>query len=199
MKTKAVLLLCLVLAVGTAFLIGGVVTEELEPAEPEIPIAEIHEEVTTKFINAMGFGFSRIISSKTRKPGTTFNHQLTYFIEGSEEYKVNLIGLVKNPKGRVYISASEQNERHPKEPNSELSFKVKELTPRTTPPTALDNRAIDLFNEQLEAKPQLLKTKGTWIGHGPIRATKARCIKCHEVEKGTLLGVFRYEFVEPID
>ena len=73
------------------------------------------------------------------------------------------------------------------------------LVPKTTPPTALDHRAISLFSEQLEAKPQLLRTKGKWIGHGPIRASEARCVKCHEVEKGTLLGVFRYEFIEPKD
>lgn len=197
MKTKAVLLLCLILGVGTALLIGGVVSEDLEPVAPEIPIGKIHEEVTSKFIRAMGFGFSRMVSSKSRKPGTTSNHQLTYYIEGTESYKVNLIGLVKEPRGRVYLSAAEQNEKQQGTSKLELNLQVKELVPETTPPTSLDKRAIALFSEQLDAKPQLLKTKDKWIGHGPIRATEARCARCHEVEKGTLLGVFRYEFIEP--
>ena len=65
---------------------------------------------------------------------------------------------------------------------------------RKDPPSQLDERAIKLFRDGNEETPLIGKVDGNWVGHGPIRATQDACIKCHDVERGALLGVFRYDF-----
>ena len=190
MKINTAIALGITLAIGTVFLFGGVVEEESENQVVVIPIREIHEEVIQKFVRAMGFGYSRMITV-----GATKEHQLTHFVRGDESYKVNLIGLVKNPRGSVYESAHDRK-NEALQTDKGIDLRGLRLRPKTVLPTTLDKRAIALFNESPSASPQLLKKNGKWIGHGPIRATEARCIKCHEVKKDTLLGVFRYEFID---
>ncbi|MFT5468723.1 MAG: hypothetical protein ACI8UO_003835 [Verrucomicrobiales bacterium] len=193
---KAPTILITSLLMGSLFpLNAGVPGEEpLFEEEPEIPIEKIHSETLKKFIEAQGFGYSRKISIP-KGPGDR-NHQFTDFMKGDEGFRVALIGLVKREAGTVYPAAADFKE----ETNEEGLQRFLELGQKgfeessEDPPDDLDNHAIEVFREGQKDAPLTGKVDGNWTAHGPIRATQESCMKCHDVERGTLLGVFRYEF-----
>lgn len=194
MKPVATLLL-FVSFLGTFVLMAGVLEEEPEPKQVVIPIESIHKDVTTRFIKSLGFGFSRMI--RLDNSARSRDHQLSYFVSGNEGFQVNLIGLVNDEQGGVYKSARELKEETKKLDQKQFALTLidpAKVKPKTTKPTPLDKRAITLFRDNSKAGPVLLKSGDKWIAHGAIRATEAKCIKCHEVEKDALLGLFRYEF-----
>lgn len=201
-RMKSFTILLLLSLPGSLVTVAGLVEEEPDQEEAAIPIESIHEEVTRKFTKALGFGVSRmIVPNRIMLPeGRTGNHHLSYFLKGYEGYQVNLIGLVNDEQGAVYQSAAELKKKAQKQnPEKENAIALALLTspkvkPKTTPPTTQDKRAIAHFQVDPGEKPVLMKSGTKWIAHGPIRATEAKCMKCHEVQKGELLGLFRYEF-----
>lgn len=68
------------------------------------------------------------------------------------------------------------------------------LVTTTTEPDKIDQQAIEFFKDNPLAAPLVTQNGLQWIAHGPVTASATRCIKCHEVKKDTLLGLFRYEF-----
>lgn len=71
---------------------------------------------------------------------------------------------------------------------------ISTTSPEVRKPDSLDKGAIARFRDNRAAKPQGQHINQKIIAHGPVRANQQSCITCHQVEKGTLLGVFRYEF-----
>lgn len=152
--------------------------------------------------------------------GKTMNHQLSHFATGDESFDVKLIGLVKNEAGTVYPSAKDLKiqaikaeetlkaynialrEKTDIEPKLDDSVKVellKKIEPllqaaEPSPPSEIDLRAIRHFRNDPKAAMVTIQEGNKLITHGPIRASQARCAKCHDVEVGELLGLFRYEF-----
>lgn len=221
MNTYTICTLAIFLIVGTAILWFSRGDENAEITKRAIPLAHIHEEVTQKFIKAMGFGFMRRVSYELSPDGeatatTPKDHEWFKFATGNEPYQVNLIGLVNDPDGSVYQSTYEIKRRIKDRATNRQEIeskddKVKSITipnlefsdhfllglthmPEIIAQTNLDKNAIAAFTKNPMGKPYLQKENGIWIGYGSIRATEAKCIKCHEVENGALLGLFRYEF-----
>lgn len=195
MKARSIFIASLALG-GLAFLYAGVPGDQplFPDEEPEVPIRKIHEETLQKFVAAQGFGYGRRIVIP--KGPSNRNHQFTDFMTGDEEFRVALIGLVKNAEGTVYPAAADLKHEDPQKRLVRLleAGQAGFEEARKDPPSKLDQRAITLFREGDEEAPLIGKVNGNWVGHGPIRATQDACIKCHEVERGALLGVFRYDF-----
>ncbi|MEM1297005.1 MAG: hypothetical protein AAGH89_16690, partial [Verrucomicrobiota bacterium] len=80
--------------------------------------------------------------------------------------------------------------------NIELVTKIEPLlqAAEPSPPSQIDLHAIRHFRINPKATLVTVQEGNKLIAHGPIMASQARCAKCHDVEQGDLLGLFRYEF-----
>ncbi|MEM7013126.1 MAG: hypothetical protein AAF585_16765 [Verrucomicrobiota bacterium] len=203
MKARFLLIPAMILSLST--LNAGVPDDgPLFPEEtPDIPISEIHDQTLQSFIHANGFGRSRKINLPTGPANNA--HYFTNFVTGDEGYRVALVGLVKTKEGQVYPAAADVKNQTEEERRKHLQRLLTQSLDQgfdeasQDPPDRLDKRAIAIFRDAepsgKEDEPLIGKVDGKWFAHGSIRA-QASCAKCHEVEEGTLLGLFRYEFSE---
>lgn len=113
--------------------------------------------------------------------------------------QVDLVGLVKNPQPRVYISPANPDMK-PRVAGEKEVFLFGELAPDMAKLKELKQRDPDEFElAALDALSQgedyFVRQKNREIRMvGSLRAV-GQCAGCHDVERGTLLGAFSYRLV----
>ncbi len=169
---------------------------ELPPQKPDVsPVVaalfdKYHEEAVLVFDGLPGFGFDRILPSVRHDfdritsaaqdvPSTSIftDHDFTFI--GSDDairrVKEDVVG--ENPAVFGLLKGSRS---------------------RAVPASGVDLLALETFEEDQSARRDFHLDGESVLGYGPLRAT-ASCAKCHGVEEGTLLGMFRYRFEKPLD
>jgi hypothetical protein len=164
---------------------GQDTTTESEPSPPASfadSLDTLHDDARHDFLDPGGFGYFRdrdhvagFVPHGFSKPSLLTGGRHTRWLT----VRVDLVSLLKHEKPMAYISEHLPN-------MTELrDAPVRELD-------AFEQRALSslLAGEDLvsDVHPGRVRTVGS------LRATR-RCLDCHDVERGTLLGAFSYEFL----
>lgn len=166
---------------------AGVFAQTMNPEPNAAPPAKtgfepIHATYVSWFIESEGFGNSRMISVRKNPPAEWNTGEDKYVVKA-----VNLIGIVNHEVPVVYTNFL------PHETMAGPAMKSRWAAQTR----ALDDFEADALKQFIAKKTDVVTNadKGT-VGSqmrivGAIRA-QASCIKCHEVEKGDLMGAFSY-------
>lgn len=159
---------------------------ELEATMSSIrgPLGALHDEARRDFLDPDGFGYVRDREHVAGFEPHSFYRNEPRLIAGESRLRwltvrVELVSLLKHERPMVYVSERLPNMTELRE------APVRELD-------AFEQRALAslIQGEDLvsDAQPGRVRALGS------LRAMR-QCLECHEVQRGTLLGAFSYEFL----
>ncbi len=161
-------------------LVGVQNSQELNSRKPiadGVSFHDLHEGSVIDFINPKGWGYFRDL----RQVYAFKPHGMSQFPDTRQPtwkvHRIELVSLLKGNEPGVYLSEHLPN-------MSELS------DAKTRPLDAFERESLTQLRDGEDLLQQAAGTQMRLFGS--IRAG-AKCLKCHEVPRGELLGAFSYE------
>jgi hypothetical protein len=169
------------------------------------PLAKLHQEYEQEFIEAAGFGLSRI-------PRMSIQPQALFTLEDGRSWRVlqhNLLGIAEHDEPTVLSVSSPSAPRHRDPPGAPPAVKASRAAHMPLR-TEREERPLNAF-ETLAVERMLAGEQGPWIAEAPeegphrsrlLGALRARseCLECHTAyQEGEPLGALVYliEHVQP--
>jgi hypothetical protein len=140
-----------------------------------------HQKAVTVFDQLPGFGFSRILPviQHDLKRSAPSEHRNLF-----TDHDFTFIGN---------DAAVRRDTNNPASENAAIFKSLSKAKTSVTPANEADLAALKILEADPESRRHFRVDGDAIISYGPLRAT-ASCAKCHGVEEGTLLGMFRYRF-----